>query len=200
MKKKHQHTLVIIDDKFISGELLDELFACDISKCKGECCVGGDYGAPLEETELRILEEIYPKVEPYMVEAGKEAILEQGKYVVHKSGAYVTPLVKGRECAYVYFDKGIALCAIEKAWAEGKIDFQKPISCHLYPVRVKKSRTMEALNYDRWDICGAACVSGKEKGVRVYEFVKDALIRKYGADFYQQLDEAVKAEEAENKA
>lgn len=199
MKKKHQHTLAIIDDKFISGELLDELFACDISKCKGECCVGGDFGAPLEETELRILEEIYPKVEPYMEEAGREAVKAQGKYLNARKGIYSTPLVNGRECAYVYFDKGIALCAIEKAHAEGKIDFQKPISCHLYPVRITKNRTMEALNYDRWDICGAACVSGKKRGIKVYEFVKDALIRKYGADFYQQLDEAVKAEEAENE-
>lgn len=190
---KQGHSLLIVQDKLVSGELVDELFACDLSKCKGACCVQGDLGAPVDRKERAILDEIYPEVEPYMREEGKREVMDQGKYVYDMTGNYSTPLVKGRECAYVYFDdKGVALCAIEKAFFEGKIGFQKPISCHLYPIRIQKSKTMEALNYDRWDVCGAACVRGKSEKIRIYEFVKTALIRKYGESFYEELDAMVK--------
>jgi hypothetical protein len=138
MAKKFEHTAVIIDDVVISGELLDEHFVCDLSKCKGACCVAGDLGAPLEKAELAILEEIYPQVEPYLTEEGKLAILQEGKYVYDFTGKYSTPLINGGACAYTIFEKGIAFCGIEKAQREGKIDFLKPISCHLYPIRVTK--------------------------------------------------------------
>ncbi len=188
---------MIIEDKLVSGEVTESLFACDLSKCKGACCVQGDLGAPLEKSELKILEEIYPEVEPYLREEGKFAILDQGTSIYDITGNYSTPLVNGRECAYVVFDKNnVALCAIENAYFAGKIPFQKPISCHLYPIRIKKTKQMEAINYERWDVCSAACVRGEKEGIKVYEFVKDALIRKYGKAFYDELDALVKAQDS----
>lgn len=193
MKKKSTTPLIMIEDILVSGEVADEMFACDIAKCKGECCVAGDLGAPLEKSELKILEEVYPEVEPYMSEDGKIEIATQGHYVYDMSNGYSTPLMeKTGACAYVIFDdKGVALCAIEKAFLEGKISFQKPISCHLYPIRVTKNKTMEALNYDRWDICGAACIKGKAQGIPVYQFAKQALVRKYGESFFEALEGAI---------
>lgn len=192
MKK---NTLFIIDDIFVSGEVTDELFACDLAKCKGACCVGGDLGAPLEDAELPILKEILPEVKPYMREDGILSVEIQGEYINDPEYGYSTPLVNGAECVYVTFDeKGVALCAIEQAYFDGKIAFRKPISCHLYPIRIHKTARMESLNYDEWDICKAACVRGKKEGIPVYKFVKDAIIRKYGEDFFAQLDAAVEAE------
>lgn len=192
MKK---NTLFIIEDIFVSGEVTDELFACDLAKCKGACCVGGDLGAPLEQEELAILKEILPTVKPYMREAGINAIKAQGEYIKDEDGDFSTPLVNGAECAYVTFDKkGVALCAIEQAYFDGKVHFRKPISCHLYPIRIHKTQRMESLNYDVWDICKDACIRGKKEGIPVYQFVKEAIIRKYGEDFYAQLDAAVQEE------
>ena len=181
-RKKNQPTLIEIDDKLVSSEVMGELFACDITKCKGACCVEGDLGAPLEDDELQILDEIYDKVVPYMRKEGKEAVMEQGYWIHDFTDNYSTPLVNHKECAYVTFsDDGIALCAIEQAWQDGKIDFQKPISCHLYPIRISSSAYYDLLNYDRWDICAAACVRGGKDKIKVYEFVKDALVRKVWA-------------------
>ncbi|MBX7241347.1 MAG: DUF3109 family protein [Bacteroidia bacterium] len=195
--KKNYNTVMIIEDKLVSGEVTEELFACDLSKCKGACCVQGDLGAPLEKSELKILEEIYPEVEPYLREEGKFAILDQGTSVYDTTGNYSTPLVNGRECAYVVFDKNkVALCGIENAYFDGKISFRKPVSCHLYPIRIKKTKQMEAVNYERWDVCSEACVRGAKEGIKVYEFVKDALIRKYGQNFYDELDALVKAQDS----
>lgn len=190
---KNHSTLLIIQDKIVSGELVDEQFVCNLSRCKGACCVAGDLGAPVDKAERQILDDIYPEVEPYMREEGKREIMEQGKYVYDMTGNYSTPLINGGACAYVYFDeKGVALCAIEKAYFEGKIAFQKPISCHLYPIRIKKSKQMEALNYDKWNVCSPACELGKTQKMPVYQFVKTALIRKYGESFYEELDGVVK--------
>lgn len=195
--KKNYNTVMIIEDKLVSGEVTEELFACDLSKCKGACCVQGDLGAPLEKSELKILEEIYPEVEPYLREEGKFAILDQGTSVYDTTGNYSTPLVNGRECAYVVFDKNkVALCGIENAYFDGKISFRKPVSCHLYPIRIKKTKQMEAVNYERWDVCSEACVRGAKEGIKVYEFVKDALIRKYGQNFYDELDALVKVQDS----
>ncbi|MEZ4777359.1 MAG: DUF3109 family protein [Bacteroidia bacterium] len=183
--------MIEIENKLVSGEVLDELFACDIARCKGGCCVEGDLGAPLEDDELHILADIYDKVEPFLREEGIQAIAEQGTSVYDITGGYSTPLVNDRECAYVTFSKeGIALCGIEQAYEAGKVDFRKPVSCHLYPIRISKSRYHEVLNYDRWDICAAACVRGKASGIPVYKFVKDAIIRKYGEEFYAALEAA----------
>lgn len=191
----------MVDEVAVSTELNEAFFACDVAKCKGACCVEGDLGAPLEKKELAILEEIYEQVEPYLTEKGKAAIEDQGLYVYEGGEGYSTPLVNGRECAYVTFtDNGIALCGIEKAYLDGKIDFQKPVSCHLYPVRVLKAKGLEALNYDRWSICAMACSRGEAEQIRVYEFVKDGLVRMYGQAFYDQLDEIANALHASEEA
>ena len=184
--------MIVIDKTVISDDIADNYFICDLSKCKGGCCVEGDLGAPLEKEELEKLEEVYEQVEPYLSEEGKKAIKDQGKYVFDDDGEYSTPTVNGKECAYaIYDEKGILKCGIEKAYKEGKTDFQKPISCHLYPIRVTKYDSYHALNYDRWEICLPACELGRKNKLPLYVFLKDALIRKFGEDWYQQLCETI---------
>lgn len=195
--------MIIIQDKIISDELVEAQFLCNLDACKGACCWEGDAGAPLEEEELAILEEIYPKVSPYLSPAGRAAIAQQGHYLIdEEDGEYRTPLIDNAPCAYMTLDNsGKAQCGIEQAWQAGAIAFRKPISCHLYPIRISKnlSTNFEALNYDRWDICTAACAKGKEHQLPVYRFAKDALIRKYGADFYEELDQAARYYFTENE-
>jgi hypothetical protein len=159
-----------------------------LKKCKGACCIEGDAGAPLAEDELPVLKKIYKKVKPYMTAKGIAAVEEQGHYVVDEDGEYSTPIIKGRECAYaLYDDKGILKCAIEQAYYDGKVSFKKPISCHLYPIRITKYEEFDAINYERWHICNPACKHGKELGVPVYKFLKEPLIRKYGEEWYNEL-------------
>ena len=174
----------------ISEDVIKKQFVCDLNKCKGACCVEGESGAPLEEDELAILDEIYPDVEPFLTEDGKEAIKKFGKYMIDVDGDHVTPLVGDElECAYTIFEKGIAKCGIEKAYEQGKVSFRKPISCHLYPIRISKLKSgKEALNYHQWETCSDACVFGKQLQVPVYKFLKDSLIRKYGKQWYRQLE------------
>lgn len=190
--------MIQIDDKLISEDLFSEEFVCNLAKCKGICCVEGDAGAPLDEDETHILDEIYPKIKPYLRPEGIQAIEEQGTYTLDFEGDLVTPLVNNAECAYVIFDeKGNTKCAIEKAYEDGVIDWQKPISCHLYPIRITEYSNFSAINYHEWDICSDACTLGKELGVKVYQFLKKPLIRKYGEDFYQTLSEAAEEWEKE---
>lgn len=172
----------------VSDHIRDREFVCDLERCKGACCVEGDYGAPLEDDELEILRAIYPKVKPFLSEQGARAIEKQGTYVLDEEGDFSTPVVGGRECAYaVYDEKGILKCGIEQAYHAGAINFRKPISCHLYPIRVTSKRELEALNYDRWHICSPACELGKKLKVPLYKFLKDPLIRKYGQAWYDEL-------------
>ncbi|MFW5706530.1 MAG: DUF3109 family protein [Bacteroidota bacterium] len=181
--------MIIIDDTLISDELYTECFVCDLPVCHGGCCVHGDAGAPLEEEEVSVLQEIYDRVKPFMRTVGIDAIENQGAYVKDIDGEYTTPLVNGQECAYVYFDENnTAKCAIEKAWEEKKQPFRKPVSCHLYPVRITRYSNYEAVNYHRWPICDCARKNGKKLNVKIYEFLKDSLIRKYGQEWYDQLD------------
>ena len=190
--------MIQIDDKLISEDLFSEEFVCNLAKCKGICCVEGDAGAPLDEDETKILDEIYPKIKPYLRPEGIQAIEEQGIYTLDFEGDLVTPLVNNAECAYVIFDeKGYTKCAIEKAYEDGVIDWQKPISCHLYPIRITEYSNFSAINYHEWDICSDACTLGKELGVKVYQFLKKPLIRKYGEEFYQTLSEAAEEWEKE---
>lgn len=185
--------MIQIEDTIISLDVLQKQFVCNLSKCKGICCVEGDSGAPLDEEELPILEDIYEQVSPYLREEGRRAIELEGKYTTDLDDDYVTPLIEGRECAYVIYDENqAAKCAIEKAYEDGKIDFKKPISCHLYPVRLQKLRKYVAVNYDEWYICKDACTLGKELNVKVFEFLKEPLIRKFGENWYNQLMEAEK--------
>lgn len=181
-----------IDDTLISLDLIDKNFCCHLDKCKGICCVKGDSGAPLDKMEVEILPSIIDKIKPYLRPEGIEAIEKQGTHVIDSDHETVTPLINGEECAYTIFENGIAKCAIEKAWIEKKIDFQKPVSCHLYPIRVKQYDSFAAVNYDKWDICQPARILGDRKGIPVYQFVKDALIRKFGENWFRQLEIAAK--------
>lgn len=183
-----------IGGHLVSEELIKENFICNLEKCKGACCIEGDSGAPLNEDELAILEDIYPKVKPYMTPKGIEAIEQQGTYVKDFEGDYTTTCVDvNKECAYVTWENGITKCAIEKAYEEGVIDWKKPISCHLYPIRLTQYPEFDMLHYDRWSICAPACSFGSQHQVRVYQFLKEPLIRKYGQDWYDELEENVRA-------
>ena len=173
----------------VSEEIIEKDFVCNLSACKGTCCVEGAAGAPLEEDETKILEDIYDKVKPFLRPEGIKAIEEQGTWIKSDFGELETPLVNDAECAYVIFDeKQTALCAIEEAYNQDLVDWKKPISCHLYPIRVKDYSEFAAVNYNKWDICDDACSLGKELQVPVYKFVKEALIRKFGKHWYAELE------------
>lgn len=173
----------------VSEEIIDNDFLCNLSACKGACCVEGDAGAPLDKEETEILKEIYPKVKPFLRKEGIEAIEAQGEYITTAFGDYETPLIHGADCAYVIFDeKNTALCGIEEAYNQGEVSWKKPLSCHLYPIRIKQYSEFAAVNYEKWDICNPACSLGKELQVPVYKFVKEALIRKFGKDWYEELE------------
>ena len=182
--------MVIVQDLLVSDDILHSHFICDLNRCKGACCVEGDFGAPLEDAELATLDEIMPKVFPYLPQKSVEALMANGAYYyVKENKEYCTTLVDDGPCAFMTMtENGISACGIEMAWKDGKIDWQKPISCHLYPVRTVKNSNGEdyALNYDRWDICRNACNAKLQ--VPLFRFVKDALVRKYGSEFYDQLE------------
>jgi hypothetical protein len=172
----------------VSEEILERDFVCNLSACKGNCCIDGDAGAPLSSDETKIMEEIYPKVKPYLRPEGIAAIEAQGTWVKGEDGDFETTLIEGKDCAYVIFDGATALCGIEQAYNEGIVSWKKPVSCHLYPIRVKDFSEFTAVNYDKWDICNDACTLGKELQVPVYKFVKEALVRKFGEDWYLELE------------
>lgn len=173
----------------VSEDIIEKDFVCNLSACKGTCCVDGEAGAPLSEKEVEILKDIYPKVKPFMRQKGIDALEAQGTSVVTKDGELETPLINNADCVYVNFDeKGTALCAIEETYNKGLIDWKKPISCHLYPIRVQDYSEFSAVNYHKWKICDDACSLGKELQVPVYKFVKEALIRKFGQDWYTELE------------
>lgn len=175
----------------ISEDLFEKRFVCDLNACKGACCVAGESGAPLTQDEAELLKELWPKIKPYIPEKGRRAIEADGVSEVDDDGDLVTTLVEGRgECAFTVFDeKGIALCGVEKAWKAGAIPFRKPLSCHLYPIRVVKLADHDGLNYHKWPICKPACECGAKLDVPVYRFLKDALIRAYGEEWYAELEE-----------
>lgn len=179
--------MIIIDDIIISDEFRDARFCCDVQKCLGVCCVEGDAGAPLLEEEISIIEDAMEEIEPYMLKEGIEVVEKRGAFDYDQSGEYVTPLINDKDCAFVYYEDTIAKCAIEKAYDEGRIDFQKPLSCHLYPVRITKSENFEAVNYHKWFICEPARTFGKKKDILLYKFLKDPLIRAYGEEWYGKL-------------
>ncbi len=181
--------IVEIQDKLVSSELFSKQFVCNLSACKGACCVEGDTGAPLEKKEIRQIERSLDKIKPYMTKAGIKAVEKEGVSYLDSFDDPVTMLVNGKECAFVFRDEnGITKCAIEKSYREKKIKFNKPISCHLYPIRVKKMEKFESLNYDRWSICKDACTLGKELKVPVYRFLKEPIVRAYGEDFYKEME------------
>ncbi|MEN9291824.1 MAG: hypothetical protein RLZZ357_1668 [Bacteroidota bacterium] len=181
--------LIEINDKIISTQIFERQFVCDLNACKGACCIEGDGGAPVTEEEVQIIRENLDKIKPYMRPEGIEAVEAQGVVYQDEDFEPATTLVNGKECAFVYFDQSkTAKCAIEKAQREGKIDFIKPISCHLYPIRTKQFSEYTALNYEKWDICEPACVCGEKLDVPVYKFLKEPLVRAYGTAFFEELE------------
>jgi hypothetical protein len=180
--------MIELGDKLLSLDLFEKKFVCNLSACKGICCIEGDAGAPLEMEEIDILEESLDVIKPYMRQEGIEVIEKQGVFYMDEDNEPVTSLVKNGACAFVYFDKNNSTkCSIEKAHSEGKLDFKKPISCHLYPVRVTKLRNYEAVNFNQWDICSDACTLGTELNVKVYKFLKEPIIRKWGERLFTEL-------------
>lgn len=181
--------LVEVKDKVVSTQIFDRKFVCDLNACKGACCIEGDAGAPLTEEEVSIIEDNLEAIKPYMRPEGIAEVDKSGVFYMDQDNEPVTGLVNGGECAFVYFDeKGITKCSIEQAHLNGDIDFKKPISCHLYPIRVKQFNDFQALNYDVWKICEPACACGEKLDVPVYKFLKEPLIRAFGKEFYSELE------------
>lgn len=184
--------MIAIDNKLISDHVVEEQFVCDLNKCKGGCCEDGDAGAPLELDELDELINHYDVIKPYLTPEGLKVIEKHGKYTYDREFGWVTPTIDGGICAYGFRDeKGIIKCGIEAAYYDGKLEWKKPVSCHLFPIRVVKSKLdpgTEYVNYEpRQDLCKAACKLGKQLKMPVYMFLKDSIIRKYGEDFYETL-------------
>ena len=191
--------MIQIGSTLVSDDLLTEAFVCDLNACKGACCVEGEYGAPLTQDEADELARLQNQIAPYLSEEGKAALADQGAWVTGEDGELETPLMPTGHCAYVIEDADKKLkCGLETVHQEGVLSFKKPLSCHLYPVRVQQYSSFEAVNYHRWDICGAACALGSSLKVKVYVFVKEALVRKFGEEWYAALEKAG-AELAEKK-
>lgn len=184
-----------IGDTLVSLDLIERFFLCDLGVCKGECCVEGDSGAPLTPEEYEKLQEITPAVWPYLTPGGRRALEEQGPGYYDADGDLVTTLVEGRECAFATFGTdGLCLCALEQAYRDGKTDFCKPASCHLYPVRLSTlGGGVTAVNCHRWSVCRAAEALGRARGVRAYRFLKEPLTARFGAEWYASLCEAAEA-------
>lgn len=171
----------------VSLDILEKKFLCDVQRCKGACCVEGDSGAPVTQEEVAAIRQTYPEFESYIEETHKEEIRKQGFSVIDLDGDLVTPLVNNRQCAYSYEENGILKCAIEKAFLEGKIQFRKPVSCHLFPIRITEYKRFDAVNYQEIDICKPGRICGKQEQLPLYVFLKEPLIRKYGEEWYEQL-------------
>lgn len=184
--------MIAIDDTIVSSDLIERKFVCNLQACKGECCVEGDAGAPIEKGEIQELLKCIDEVKTYMRPEGIESLEENGLYTIDDDGELVTPLIGRKECAFVIFEEGIAKCAIEKAYTEKHTNFQKPVSCHLYPVRLAKFKDYLAVNYHEWHICHKAVKNGKKHGVPLYKFLKEPLIRRFGKEWYHQLNQAAK--------
>ena len=181
--------MIEIDDKIVSLDLLRECFLCDLQRCKGLCCVEGNAGAPLEAEEVAMLEAEYGHYRPYLTGEGIAAIEQQGFMVPDEEGDRTTPLVNGAQCAYAYTENGVTLCAVERAYREGRCGFRKPISCHLYPIRVVRfSNGTLGLNYHRWEVCRPAVACGRRAGIPVYKALREPIIRRFGEEFYKALE------------
>ncbi|MFR9166520.1 MAG: DUF3109 family protein [Dysgonomonas sp.] len=184
--------MIQIDDVIVSLDIIEEKFICDLNVCKGNCCVEGDAGAPLEKDEVKKLEEVLPLIWGDLSPKAQKIIKEQGVAYKDIDGEMVTSIVNRKDCVFTYYDeKGICKCAVEKAYKEGKTDFYKPVSCHLYPIRLQRFRDFTAVNYHRWRICKPAATLGNREGVYIYQFLKEPLIRKFGEAWYNELCLAV---------
>jgi Protein of unknown function (DUF3109) len=184
--------LISIDNTLVSDAIVEEQFVCDLHKCKGGCCEDGEAGAPLEKEELDLINQDYERIKPYLTQEGVRVTDRQGRYQYDAEFGWVTPTIEGKMCAYGFRNaQGVILCGIEQAYRDGQISWKKPISCHLYPIKVKKSKRgdLEYLNYEpREGMCNPACTLGKRLKVPVFVFLKDALIRKFGEPYYRILE------------
>ena len=181
--------MIQIDDTIISLDVFKEKFLCNLDACKGECCIEGDAGAPLEEEEVAELEKVLPVIWDQLSPQAREIIDRQGVCYTDQDGDLVTSIVNGKDCVFTCYDeKGCCYCAIEKAYRDGKVDFYKPVSCHLYPIRVGNYGPYKAVNYHRWDVCKAAVILGQKENVPVYKFLKEPLIRKFGEAWYNEME------------
>jgi hypothetical protein len=179
-----------IGKTLISEEIIEKDFVCNITACKGACCIDGDAGAPLEDKETEILVDIYRDVKPFLRPEGIAVIEKEGAFIRGEDGEWETPLVNGSECAYVVFsDNGTAKCGLEDAYNAGVTTWKKPVSCHMYPIRIREYSEFTAVNYHKWEICDAACSLGSELQVPIYKFVKEALVRKFGEKWYTELEQ-----------
>lgn len=181
--------MVQIDDVVVSLDVFREKFICNLDACKGQCCIEGDAGAPLEEEEVAELEKVLPVIWDQLSSQAREIIDRQGVCYTDQDGDLVTSIVNGKDCVFTCYDeKGCCYCAIEKAYRDGKVDFYKPVSCHLYPIRVGNYGPYKAVNYHRWDVCKAAVILGQKENVPVYKFLKEPLIRKFGEAWYNEME------------
>jgi hypothetical protein len=183
--------MIIINNTSISDDLYLVRFCCNLERCMGACCVAGDAGAPLEEAEISVLEDELENIKPFMTERGIKTVEEHGVFDYDIHGKFVTPLVNDGECTFTNFKDGIAYCAVEKAFFEGKTRFRKPVSCHLYPVRITEYQNFDAVNYQKWNICKPALKLGNKEGIPLYKFIKEALVRKYGLKWYERFEEEI---------
>ena len=181
--------MIAIDNVLISDDVIEAKFVCDLHKCKGGCCEDGDAGAPLEKEERKVLDENFDVIKPYLTREGLAAIQSQGKYLYDREFGWVTPTVGGKICAYGLRDEhGIIKCGIEQAYNDGKLGWKKPISCHLYPIKISRRKEYTNVNYEPRDVlCKPACALGKKLKLPVYQFLKDAIVRKFGTEFYDTL-------------
>jgi hypothetical protein len=174
----------------VSLDVLEKKFLCDLLKCKGACCVEGDSGAPLKNDEAEAIKDSFPEVEAYLSVEQRNEVSKQGFAVIDKDGDLVTPLYNNRQCVYSLEENGILKCGIEKAFLDGKISFRKPVSCHLFPIRITEYKRFDAVNYQQIDICKPGRECGKSAKLPLYVFLKEPLIRKYGEEWYEQLEYA----------
>ncbi|MBS1489215.1 MAG: DUF3109 family protein [Bacteroidetes bacterium] len=187
--------MINVGEILVSDDIANVEFVCHLEKCKGACCVEGELGAPLEKDELEVMKTIQDAVKPYLTPEGLKNIEKQGPYILDEDGDFSTPTIGGKECAYAHYDQqGILKCGIEQAYLDGKISFRKPISCHLYPIRIIRKKNLEAVNYHEWSICSDACRLGKSLQIPLYQFLKEPLIRKYGQAWYNELVRLVEME------
>jgi hypothetical protein len=191
--------MIQIGSSLLSLDIFEKEFVCDISKCKGICCIEGDSGAPYSEDEIPVIEAHLDKILPFLSSENRKVLIKNGIYYIDDEGEKVTTLINNAECAFVIQENGVLSCGIERAWLQGLVPIPKPISCHLYPIRCRQYKEFEAVNYDTWHICKDAVCKGKQEKVPVYKFLKNALIRKYGENWYYELESIALQLERENR-
>ncbi|MFA6701326.1 MAG: DUF3109 family protein [Dysgonamonadaceae bacterium] len=183
--------MIQVQDTIISDDIFEECFICDLCKCKGQCCVDGESGAPLLQEEFEQIQRILPQIWDDLSDKAKELIDKQGIAYTDYDGELVTSIINGEECVFTFFDSdGICKCTIDNAYRAGKIDVEKPISCHLYPIRINQYKDYAAVNYHRWSVCKPAAELGNREGVRIYQYLKEPLIRRFGKEWYHEVCEA----------